>query len=347
MQTSADNESSCEIPPKNGQSLTIDSLRERIRKARTDWDMKAIAMQKSVVRLGKYSALLVPIAVLLLTVQIIAFTQNPPVAIPLIALELIILFIALYILFADIGPGPRGWGRARLRAEILRREELLLIARVGPYLTKGKVKDLQDIVDIRLTRIDNGGNNPIDFIRLEDSVGQPWRNALEEIPAKDSAPPESYALTEYLEKRVKEQETWYSNKSKLRERQNTILENLAKLIIAGALVLAAMHLIVLIACPTRIKLVVEILVIVLPPIGAAVAALHSFFQYKRLSRTYGYYARALTELIVPLTELQAKNNEPSLTLEDTEGFKLDFKRLVLRTEELLSSELCHWYFSMH
>jgi hypothetical protein len=106
----------------------------RIEEAFDRWDRLALFHQKRRKRFGFFVALLSPLAVVLLTVSILAV---PPASVPariLIAVEWIGLAGALALGFLESRWSPNTWMRERLRAEVLRREKYLLLARVGPYL---------------------------------------------------------------------------------------------------------------------------------------------------------------------------------------------------------------------
>jgi hypothetical protein len=118
----------------SAQPEAKDQLR-LIQEAFEKWDGLALLKQKKQKRFGFFTALLGPVAVLLLTVQILAFPHAGPIALSLIALELVALMVTLSFGFFNIG-SPDEWMRCRLRAEVLRRERFLVLARVGPYLTE-------------------------------------------------------------------------------------------------------------------------------------------------------------------------------------------------------------------
>ena len=334
------NHNRTESSDSHQEADNISDLIKRIRKAHKKWDVIAGQEQKSVLRFGQYNAVLIPIAVLLLTIQILAFPQNSPIAIFLIALELIILSLSIFLLFAEIGPNPKGWAEARMRAEIFRREEFLLITRVGPYLNKKTISDLEAEVNVRLIKIDTPDTDPMDYVRLQDSHDCPdlsWRDSLED--SSPGASPEQNSIEDYLKGRLQDQQKWFSTTAKKRYEANAWFEHFARGVMIAALVLSAMHLIALAGGSSNLHLPIAILAIILPPISAAIGSLQAFFQYRRISHTYEFYSKALNCCAGAMTKLHEQmhhNKGDQLTLK--------FKRLVLRTEELLASELCHWSF---
>lgn len=338
-------------PPSSTPALSMDTLRERIRTAFNKLDTSAIEKQKRTVEFGKYNAILVPIAVLLLTVQILAFSEYSfrPIAILLISIELLILFTTLFILFTDIPPRSHEWANDRMRAEVLRREEFLLITQVGPYLTQSRIQELNNAVNIRLAQINTPTVNPAGLIRLQTN-GVHWRDVLEDTPIEKSALPDIVSIGEYVTNRAQDQQGWYFKKSQLFAKKDIIYERVTKGVLIGALVMSAMHLISLIFLPPEgrlpLHLIIEILAITLPPIGAALAALQTFFQYRRLSHSYEYHSRALSDLTPALQQLLIRMENKEFQPDEKNRLNLEFKRRVLQTEEVLASELRQWYFCM-
>src|ERR1700733_8523928 len=147
------------------QSDQVDAGLDAIEQAFDRWNELTIHHQKKQKRFGFFTALLGPVAVLLLTVQIVTFAQNRPVSVTLIALELGALVIALSFGFFNSG-SPNTWMKYRLRAELLRREKFLVLARVGPYL-KGDTP--RNVIDSRLVLIDSDATDPAGLILLQDA----------------------------------------------------------------------------------------------------------------------------------------------------------------------------------
>lgn len=81
-----------------------------IQEAYKKWGGLALLHQKKQKRFGFSTTLLGPVAVLLLTVQILAFPHASPVALTLIAAELASLMIVLSVGFINIG-SPDEWMR--------------------------------------------------------------------------------------------------------------------------------------------------------------------------------------------------------------------------------------------
>ena len=285
--------------------------------------------------------------------RILAFPHTSAIAITLIGLELAALLFALIVGFAHFGPSPDAWIRDRLRAEVLRRERYLISARVGPYLT---TPDPTGVIRQRLQAIDNDITEPLDLIPLQDPYGRPWRDALEDAGPNTTASPDQNCLQDFYNLRVFDQKEWFAQRSVFHTHRHIRFEDIARVALVLALVVSAMHLILLLTeTPgpaygrSAWQLVVEIVAIVLPPVGAAATALQSLFEGRRLSRSYGDRARALPAsgqclLGTPATDSSSRL-EDATPAGPVGSFQL--KRLVLRTEEVLAGELHQWWLLMH
>lgn len=317
---------------------------QRLQEAFDKWDGLAIRNQQRQKRFGFFTVLLGPVAVLLLTVQILAFPRAGPVALALIAAELAALMIALSFGFFNIG-SPNTWMSYRLRAEVLRRERFLVLARVGPYLTEANPTTA---IRRRLVIIDNEKTDAAMLLRPEGAKSRTWRGLLEDARADrtNTARPDAEAFKIFYDQRLLDQKTWYSKKSERNARLDELFEDVAKGVLVAALVVAAWHLATLYFGPQGdgermvSQLVTEVLAIVLPPVGAAATGLQSLLEGRRLSRSYEDRVLTLTAIEEALVDLQPGFDGGGPTPEDDE-FK--FKRLVLRTEEALASELLQWW----
>jgi hypothetical protein len=315
---------------------------EDIQRAFDKWDQDARFHQKRQNRFGFFTALLGPVAVLLLTVQVLVFSgpSYRPVSVALIALELLALVIALSFGFFNIG-SPNTWMRHRLRAEILRREKFLVLARVGPYLqgaAPGKA------IERRLVLIDNATTDPVGLIALQEADGRTWAELLEDARAGkvQTSSPDPNALKTFRNERLLYQRDWYSRRSTEWGEQDDLFENVAKGLLISALVVSALHLATLYLGGESegSKKALEILAIVLPPIGAAATALQSLREGRRLSRFYADRALTLTNMAAALTDIESRSASGG-----AEEFQ--FKRLVLRTEDTLADELLEWWLLRH
>ncbi len=312
-------------------------------------DRQATAHQKRREKMAKFAAALGPIAVLFLSIQVVALgpiahlllpaSWEHGVGIVLIALELLVLAIALAISFLQIGRSHRLWIEERLRAELLRREKFLLRTRTGPYL-KTRTELLHEKVHARLLTLDSDFNDPLVLLAMEDESGH-WRDALENArqdPDVSEIPDFSLCLDAYLEQRVEDQRQWFARRSSEHGKRAHNFELLAKLTLTVVLIVAALHFGHLIKGTEDtskidwVEVVLIVIAIVAPAIGAALVGLQSISGSQRLSPSYVAHVRALERYEMLLTQLRAEPGPPARA-----DHASQFKRAVLGTEELLQS----------
>lgn len=271
--------------------VTIGALRERILTVFKKWDEAALRKQKKAIQFATLSSVLIPFAVLLMTIQVLAFPSASIMAIILISFELGALLFSLLILVCRLAPGAGEWAHERLRAEVLRREGFLLLARIGPYLRKTSPAELKLTVNQRLAQIDSCLNPPDTYLSLKE--GKPWRDELEDSGPGKTAPPEPDFLEGFLKERVLDQRDWFWARRGKFNKLNWRYENIIRGTLVLAIVIASMHLVSLISGTYEtgggrplLRLIIEIAAITLPPIGSAAAALQAVFQGRRLGRSY-------------------------------------------------------------
>ena len=325
---------------------------KRLEEAFEKWDGEAIRLQRRQKRFGFSTALLGPVAVLLLTVQVLAFPHSGPMALFLISAEMAALCVALVFGFFQIGH-PDTWMRCRLRAEVLRRERFLILARVGPYLA---TPDPAYKIRQRLVIIDDENTDPVQLVPLEDVAGTIWHEALHDASHSniETVPPDADCFDVFYKQRLLDQKGWFTRKSAWFARRDELFEDVAKGVLVLALMVSVWHLASLYFGSrgggerTWSQLTIEVLAIVLPPVGAASIALQSLFEGRRLSRSYAERARALTSLETALLSLQSKMSSGDSQVPDRrKQCEFQLKRLVLRTEEVLATELLQWWLLRH
>lgn len=88
---------------------------------------------------GILAAVLPPIALVLLSLQLLAVPEGGSWALGLILSEILCLGIRVYFALTDREPTAE-WIVNRVRTELFRREQYLLLAGVGPYLGRDALK---------------------------------------------------------------------------------------------------------------------------------------------------------------------------------------------------------------
>ena len=87
-----------------------------------------------------------------------------------------------------------------------------------------------------------------------------------------------------------------------------------------------------------------VIAIVAPTIGSAFVGLQSVSGSQRLSRSYTFYARELERFEILFRRVRAQLEQSGIADDD---LQYQFKRGVLGTEEILSSEMHTWWLIMH
>lgn len=289
-----------------------------------------------------------PLAVLLLGVQVVVFPHGGSAAIALIGGELAALVAALALAFLGVGRSHVLWLRDRLRAELLRRELFLLRMRVGPYLKSAQPSREQ--VDARVLQLDAEETDPARNLDLGDEPDGDWRTALEDerhLGHVSDVPCLPECLTDYLERRVEHQRSFFSERSEAHERRIRGLEGGAKMALVLALVVAALHLGMLASGPVHGGQVLHsglaVAAIFLPALGGSVVSLLSISGSQSLTRAYGENAETLRRIAVRLRDLRADMHAQTRPLE---AIAFEFKRLGLQTEEVIADDLRHWWLLM-
>ena len=326
-----------ELPPKDPVARIDDAFKRR--------DEIAKNSQRRRLTFASGTALLGPFAALVLACHIEIWRDGRG-AIVLILAELLALTAALAIAFLDFGESHHRWINERLRAEILRREHFLLSARVGPYLKIPK-PGLNGRVEQRLVLLDNDLENPLPLLATNDG-SKTWRDSLDDTYGEGSLEGvgDLLPLLRHYLKRVADQRKWFSDKCRQHGNHAWYLEAVAKLILAIALILAAIHLGLLWAGPREPKGIGVVLVIAifLPVAGAALVGLLSIFGCRRLSVSYAHHAEVLERLEGGLRALESDVQTGG---KPVDLLDLRCRRLILETEGVLSNELRLWWLFMN
>jgi len=156
----------------------------RIVKAREDQDDDAEKLRLKALVFGAVRAVLIPLAILILAVQVPLLRQGGPVAFVAMWLEVAALICLLLSRFLNLRPDwHEKWVDAFVRVALLRREERLFVARVGPYQTG----NVQLTVETRLEEIKRSGSEALIRKFASEADEQLWRDELER--STDAAKP--------------------------------------------------------------------------------------------------------------------------------------------------------------
>lgn len=332
-----------------------------IREARERHEQNATGFQNARRYFVLLTAIVGPVAVTLLVLQVTLSSPRSPLRLyleanhglyskVLIGAEACLLLFALATGFLGFEWKHKPWIKERLRTELLRREEFLLLARVGPYLGV-RDESMADCVNERLVSIDRGTKNPVELIHMGDD-DLTWRHALEDAWVAKKLEPipalESIARL-YLDGRILNQREWFAKKSEVHHEKNENKERWAKSLLIGALILSIIHFTQVgaeadVEMESLWTIALIVLAICTPAFGAMFASLQSISGSERLSRSFLYHAEVLEDFESRLRKMLPGMASHSPNRRDVQ---FQFMRLVLEVEELLSQELRTWWLVMY
>jgi hypothetical protein len=323
---------------------------------------RAVASQGQYFAGGTLAAVLSPLALLLLSLQLLAAPAGGSWALGLIAAEIFCLGTLIYIAWTNREP-TEAWIGNRLRTELLRREQFLVVAGVGPYLNKNSSASAETARQRRTEIERTDFHNLLELGSLQNHSAAPtWMEDLYRTPLNStvSAADCIGRMNTYFHHRIQKQLGYFANE--LRDcHENERLWS--KLLTAGLLaavlaaILHAVHLYVATRSNLAITesssehlwhILVGVMAVVLPPLGTAALSIRAMYNFGRRSRLYGRERRALLAYRSELEGLirEAELAKQKTALRSIDKIDLDFRAIVLRTEQSLSVEMEQWVFLM-
>lgn len=302
--------------------------------------------------LGITVSLVPPLALLFLSLQTLFFPHSSSWGAGLVFAEGLLLFYLIWNVWTNPDPTQR-WVQARVRAEVLRREQYLCMAAVGPYLqsssspsrqvgtnrldllVSAEIPQLRQIIPLS-TPCDFESSNHGDCRWLDDL----WRSADSSVRLPDALE----RMECYRHYRIGKQKMWFTRSSRLNhgyERWITCALKIAVLIAFAAASIYAALLFEQMDHSSALPKVAHLFGFVLPPLGAAFLALQSLFSFRTLAisyyNTYEELLRLETNLVWLIKRYQTTTDEAEYHRIETE-----FQALVLHTESILTQEMKTW-----
>jgi hypothetical protein len=257
---------------------------------------RAVAAQGNYFATGILAAILPPLALFLLSLQLLALPTGGR-AIGLILSEMSCLVILVYLALTNREPTAE-WIENRIRTELFRREQYLLLAGVGPYLfRKTSEEDAEEALRRRGQIEGADAHTLVGLVPLQDRSGLTWLEALHQrgsakLPARSDL---IERMESYLYYRIGKQLVWFANEIRdLRENEQTWSRLLTGTLL-GAVAIAAVHAFHLHGANAAAKaddgtgywrIVTGTLAIVLPPLGTACLNIRAIYNFRGRSRTY-------------------------------------------------------------
>ena len=299
---------------------------------------------------GILIALLPPLALICLAIQRVFFEEGGPWAAGLVFSEAMFLMLLIHLVW--INPDPsRAWVESRIRSELLRREQYLRFASIGPYLTLSP-KDEEETRRLRIATLMR-----CDFQILCQMI--PLATAKNDLVNCDrwwidelwTAVPSGPRLTfplermqSYLFYRIRKQLSWFSLGVELNERFEKWTGHILKAAVLCALTAAVIHGVFLLDDFNHSSLIGQatlLLAFVLPPVGAALLAIQVVFAFRALAISYQATTKQLLKLSV---NLERTIDSYSTASDATEQRRLEasFQAIVLHSESTITQEMERW-----
>jgi len=186
---------------------------------------RAVEAQGNYFRDGIVVAILPPLALFLLSFQILAEGKGAW-AVGLIAAEVFCLSLLLIMTWTKLEPTTE-WVSNRLRSEILRREQYLVLAGVGPYLGKPAV-EVSRVAARRRAEIESANREGlVALIPLQQEDGSTWLEALFRSGLR--AQPDCVdRMRSYYYRRIGKQLLWFANEVRDLDENERLWSNLLK-----------------------------------------------------------------------------------------------------------------------
>jgi hypothetical protein len=262
--------------------------------------------------------------------------------------QALLLFFLIVRVIIDRQPAQE-WIEHRTRGELLRREQYLLLARVGPYEV-GRLAG----PDTRLAQIGAASQERMnELLRMEHEDDPDRATWLEHLASKPAAAPLFDDLIErvktYLHHRAGKQIAWMRSAADDAERSATSIEWLAGIAAGGGILVAAAGAFRLMAAgqPGANDEVLRAglaLGTFLPALAGMLLALKSVFNLRFLAGNYRMTERSLERLHTELAELLEEVAKTPAGADSTQRCRLEtrFQKLVLRVEGELTEEYFRW-----
>ncbi|MBX6749546.1 MAG: hypothetical protein IRY85_07690 [Micromonosporaceae bacterium] len=288
---------------------------------------------------GLTVAVLPPMAVLLAAVPDFA-PNDARLALGTALAEIAVLVTALIIVQRSTKPAEP-WIAARIRTELLRREEYLRLALVGPYL--GRVDDA-DLIQRRVTTDLDPPDEPsrARAIAMRDGPDGPrWIDHLWTQPHQP-VPDLRQRMRSYLHYRIRKQIVWFELGTDNADTSDRVISRFIKSsLVVGVVVVAVQVLLrhVWSADTTPADQLATLLALVLPTVATFLLALRELYAYRGLAASYHHMIDGLKNEQHAVERLITRLDQANA---DEAAISREFQAAVLHTEALLTHELERW-----
>jgi hypothetical protein len=257
--------------------------------------------------------------------------------------------IMLIVLVTRLPAPARPWVQSRTRAELLRREQYLRLAEVGPYLNRDSGQAHEEagkrVIEAakeqnRVEKEEDGRllklvvpRSPADFTRWIDNLYTGKSRSLDDVLDR--------ART-YRWYRIAKQLAWFADAARSHRRSETTIVRGIKFAIwltIGVLILElAAHFFSHVRYANSISTVAGVVTLFLPPLCAFMLSVGELFSWRRLAASYEHMEFDLNQELDAMDKFIA-SLEADPDLPDASR---KFQASVLHVETTLSNELLHW-----
>jgi hypothetical protein len=288
---------------------------------------------------GLTVAVLPPLAVLLAAAPDFA-PNDPRLALGTALGEVGVLLTAFTIVQRSTKPAEP-WVAARIRTELLRREEYLRLALVGPYLARAD--DAADLIQRRIAELDpHDESSRARAIAMRDGPDGPrWIDHLWTQPHQP-VPDLRQRMRSYLHYRIRKQVVWFelgTENAAQSDRRISLFITLSLLV--GVVVVAiqvALRYVRFFDATLAVQLA-TLFALTLPTVATFLLALRELYAFRGLAVSYRHMINELKHEQQTLERLITRLDQPNA---DEAAIGREFQATVLHTEALLTHELERW-----
>jgi hypothetical protein len=291
-------------------------------------------------RRGVTVAVLPPLAVLLAALPDVR-EHDTAWAVGAAVAQVFALITAIALIRKSRNPA-QAWVTARTRAEVLRREQYLRLAQVGPYLNLTEV-EARSLTAQRLALLDPTSDTPPEsLIPARDPGGERWLDQIWARPPARGLPDLSERARCYLFFRIEKQRSWFERGARESRRSEQRIGRFIGWSLVLAIVIGLAHTFWLAAQPPWLHpdgTLAALLTLVLPPLAAALIALRELYTYRTRAASYIRMRDDLDAERAPLASLIGRIDAAA---GDQTTLSREFQRFVLHLEATITVELQAW-----
>ena len=243
---------------------------------------------------GILASILPPLALFLLSLQLLALPAGGNWAVGLILSEVFCLSALLYLAFMNREPTSE-WIENRIRTELLRREQYLFVAGVGPYLGKDDSESAQEALR-RRGQIEAADSRTLAaLVSMQEPSGITWLETVHHKGPGKLAAHSDYVdrMESFLYYRIGKQLLWFANELRDCKENDRLWSGLLTFALLAAIGVGLWHIVHLLGPPAGeegaegLKILIGALGIILPPLGTAFVSIRSMYNFEGRSRIYG------------------------------------------------------------